>query len=115
MTYQALRDFCLSLPLATADFPFDAVTEVFRLQGKIFALCATDQTSPVKVNLKCDPDLALDLRRTYPEVVPGWHMDHRHWNTVTIDGHVPDDKLQWLIQHSYDCVAAGRPKKPRAG
>jgi predicted DNA-binding protein (MmcQ/YjbR family) len=114
MTHAELRDALLSLPQSTSDFPFDERTEVFRIQGKIFALSARGQAGPVKVNLKCDPDLAVDLRASYPEVVPGWHMNHRHWNTVTVDGAIPDDKLLWMIRHSYDCVVAGLPKKRAA-
>jgi len=115
MTHKELRDYCLSLPLSTSDFPFDEFTEVFRIHHKIFALAANNQSSPVKVNLKCDPELAADLRRSYPEVVPGWHMNHRHWNTVTVDAGLPDAKIEWLIQHSYDCVLAGLPKRQKLG
>ena len=113
MTHQVLRELCLSLPLATADFPFDEFTEVFRVKGKIFALTANNQFSTIKVNLKCDPELAADLRKTYPEIVPGWHMNHRHWNTVTINGELPDERIEWLVRHSYDCVLAGLPKRAR--
>lgn len=114
MTHTELRDFCLSLPLSTCDFPFDDFTEVFRVRNKIFALAANNQIGAIKVNLKCDPELAVDLRRSSPEVVPGWHMNHRHWNTVTINSELPYDKIKWLIQHSYDCVIASMPKKHKS-
>lgn len=114
MNLAALRELLLSLPQSTRDFPFDERTEVFRVRGKIFALAADDQTGPVKVNLKCDPDLAADLRLAHPEIVPGWHMNHRHWNTVTVDGGLPDDKVEWLVRHSYDCVLAALGPKRRA-
>ncbi|MFA6508166.1 MAG: MmcQ/YjbR family DNA-binding protein [Treponemataceae bacterium] len=113
MNYKELRYFCLSLPNTTSDFPFDEVTEVFRIHGKIFALCTENQPLSLKINLKCDPDLAADLRKTYTDVVPGWHMNHQHWNTVTVNGTIPDEKLRWMIQHSYECVQAGMPKKLR--
>jgi predicted DNA-binding protein (MmcQ/YjbR family) len=110
MTAARLRKLCLSLPSATSDFPFDEVTEAFRVGGKIFALHFGAQKRPVEVNLKCDPGLAADLRSAYPDIKPGWHMNHRHWNTVRLDGDVPDAKLAWLVRHSYDCVAAGLPR-----
>ena len=115
MTLTSFREYCLDLPDAYSDFPFDEVTEVFRIGGKMFSLAATGQNSVIKVNLKCDPDLAADLRAAYSEVVPGWHMNHRHWNTVTIDGSIPDEKVRWMIRHSYDCVLAGLPKGRKKG
>ena len=104
MTPKALHDFCLSLPSATSDFPFDEVTQAFRIKGKMFALVHDRFKIGISVNLKCDPDLAADLRTTYSEVKPGWHMNHHHWNTVQIDGNLPDEKLIWMIRHSYECV-----------
>jgi predicted DNA-binding protein (MmcQ/YjbR family) len=116
MTGARLRKLCLSLPSATSDFPFDEVTEAFRVRGKIFALYFGAQKRPVEVNLKCDPDLAADLRAAYPDIRPGWHMNHQHWNTVRLDGEVPEAKLEWLVRHSYECVVAGLPRsaKPKA-
>ena len=75
MTKGKLRKICLSLPGATSDFPFDDYTEAFRVRGKIFALHFGSQPKPVEVNLKCDPDLAADLRGSYPDIRPGWHMN----------------------------------------
>lgn len=116
MTGKRLRELCLSLPGATSDFPFDEETEAFRVGGKIFALFFGGQRRPVEANLKCDPDLAADLREAYPaEILPGWHMSHRHWNTVVFDGSIPAAKLEWLIRHSYELVAAGLPKARRPG
>jgi predicted DNA-binding protein (MmcQ/YjbR family) len=107
---------CLSLPAASSDFPFDEVTEVFRVRGRIFALCATDQPGPPSANLKCDPDLAADLRLAWPGVVvPGWHMNHRHWNTLRLEGGIPDAKIEWMIRHSWERVVAGLPRKEREG
>lgn len=109
-----MRRLCLSLPGATSDFPFDEATEAFRVRGRIFALHFGGQPRPIEVNLKCDPGLAADLRAAYAGIRPGWHMSHEHWNTVVFDGDVPDDKLEWLIRHSYERVLAGLPKAERA-
>jgi len=114
MNRAAFGKICLSLPRATSDFPFDEETEVFRLGGKMFALCARSQTNPVTANLKCDPDLASDLRAAWPgEVLPGWHQNHRHWNTVRLDGSLPDAKLEWMIRHSWELVRDGLPRALR--
>ena len=96
-----MRKICLSLPWATSDFPFDEATEAFRVHGRIFALHFGGQARPIEVNLKCDPDLAADLRAAYPDIAPGWHMNHQHWNTVKIDGELAehartDDDLRTL-------------------
>ena len=108
-----MRRICLSLPEATSDFPFDDATEAFRIRGRIFALHFGAQARPVEVNLKCDPGLAADLRAAYPDIRPGWHMNHEHWNTVVFDGAVPDAKLEWLVRHSYERVVAGLPRAAR--
>jgi predicted DNA-binding protein (MmcQ/YjbR family) len=108
-----MRKICLSLPEATNDFPFDEATEAFRVHGKIFALYFGAQARPIEVNLKCDPDLAADLRAAYPDIKAGWHMNHRHWNTVTFDASVPDAQLEWLIRHSYERVVDGLPRSAR--
>jgi len=113
MTKARMRTICLSLPEATSDFPFDDCTEAFRIRGKIFALHFGSQAKPIEVNLKCDPDLAADLRSAYPDIRPGWHMNHRHWNTVVFDGSIPNGKLEWLIRHSWECVVAGLPLTAR--
>jgi predicted DNA-binding protein (MmcQ/YjbR family) len=113
VTRAKLRKICLALPEATSDFPFDELTEAFRVHGRIFALHFGAQRRPIEVNLKCDPELATDLRATYPDIAPGWHMNHRHWNTVRIDGELPDEKIEWLIGHSYDCVVAALPRGAR--
>jgi predicted DNA-binding protein (MmcQ/YjbR family) len=113
MTRARMRKICLSLPGATVDCPFDDVTEAFRVRGKIFALHFAAQARPIEVNLKCDPGLAADLRDVYPDIKPGWHMSHRHWNTVAFDGEVPDAKLEWLIRHSYELVLSGLSRAAR--
>jgi predicted DNA-binding protein (MmcQ/YjbR family) len=103
------REFCLSKACATESTPFGPDVLVFKVSGKMFALAALDEV-PSTVNLKCDPDLALDLRDRYEQVTPGYHMNKKHWNTVEIKGGVPDAELRKMIDHSYDLVARSLPK-----
>lgn len=117
MTYEQVREYILSRPHATSDFPFDDEAEVFRVEGKIFALMGIN-TRPARVNLKCQPELAADLRQSLPQVVPGYHMNKRHWNTVFFEGDetrsaLPDDKVVWLIDHSWEQVVGGLSKTQR--
>ncbi|MEU0603036.1 MmcQ/YjbR family DNA-binding protein [Streptomyces sp. NPDC006393] len=113
MTPQRLRALCLSFNAAVEDFPFNPETSVFKVQGKLFALSALDAT-PLTVNLKCDPEDAIRLRGEYPGlIVPGWHMNKRHWNTVTVDGGLPDRLVRELVEDSYDLVVAGLPRAER--
>ncbi|MFH8517926.1 MmcQ/YjbR family DNA-binding protein [Streptomyces gelaticus] len=111
MTPQQLRAFCLEFNASAEEFPFGPETSVFKVLGKMFALSALD-ARPLTVNLKCDPDEAVQLREKYDAVVPGWHMNKRHWNTVTVSG-VSDRVLRELIEDSYDLVVAGLPKADR--
>jgi len=112
MDLAQFREYCLSKPRATEDTPFGPDVLVFKVGGKMFALAALDDV-PTTVNLKCDPDLALDLRDRYDEVRPGYHMNKKHWNTVEIQGAIPYVELRKMIDHSYDLVAKSLPK-PRA-
>ncbi|MGP4050804.1 MmcQ/YjbR family DNA-binding protein [Streptomyces sp. 2A115] len=113
MTPEEMRTFCLSFNAAVEDFPFSPETSVFKVLGKLFALTALD-AAPLKVNLKCDPDDAVRLRKDHPGlIVPGWHMNKRHWNTVTVDGDLPDSLVRELIEDSYDLVVAGLPRAER--
>ncbi|MGW0863095.1 MmcQ/YjbR family DNA-binding protein [Streptomyces sp. NPDC002611] len=113
MTPQELRAFCLSFNAAVEDFPFSPEISVFKVQGKLFALSHLD-VRPLKVNLKCDPDDAIRLRREHEGlIVPGWHMNKRHWNTVTADGGLPDQLVRELVEDSYDLVVAGLPRAER--
>ncbi|MGW0559722.1 MmcQ/YjbR family DNA-binding protein [Streptomyces sp. NPDC003016] len=112
MTPQELRAFCLDFAGAAEEFPFGPETSVFKVLGKLFALSALD-AEPLTVNLKCDPEIALRLRAEHEEIVPGWHMNKRHWNTVTVDGQLPDRMVRELIEDSYDLVVAGLPKAER--
>ncbi|GAA2257856.1 DNA-binding protein [Streptomyces ruber] len=113
MTPQELRALCLSFDAAVEDFPFDPEISVFKVLGKLFALTDLD-ARPLKVNLKCDPDDAVRLRAEHPGlIVPGWHMNKRHWNTVTADGGLPDRLVRELVEDSYDLVVAGLPRAQR--
>lgn len=112
MMLSALREHLLSLPGATEDTPFGPEYLVYRIAGKMFALVRW-QTEPMQVNLKCNPDLALLLREIHPEVTPGWHMNKQHWNTVTLTASLATDLWQGWIQHSYEQVCAGLPKRQR--
>ncbi|MEU0665527.1 MmcQ/YjbR family DNA-binding protein [Streptomyces lavendulocolor] len=111
MTPDRLRAFCLGFNDAVEDFPFGPETSVFKVAGKMFALSALD-ARPLTVNLKCDPEIALRLRAQYPAIVPGWHMNKRHWNTVTVS-ELPDRLVRELVEDSYDLVVAGLPKATR--
>src|SRR2546421_4713396 len=106
------REYCLSKPGAVEETPFGPDTLVFKVGGKIFALAALDEV-PTTVNLKCEPDLALDLRDRYQQVTPGYHMNKKHWNTVEIESGIPITELRKMIDHSYELVASGL-RKPRA-
>ncbi|MGI5449680.1 MmcQ/YjbR family DNA-binding protein [Streptomyces sp. CA-243310] len=111
MTPEQLRAFCLDFNEAVEEFPFTPETSVFKVLGKVFALSALG-ASPLKINLKCDPDLAVRLRADHEAIVPGWHMNKRHWNTVTVGG-LPDAMVRELVEDSYDLVVAGLPKVER--
>ncbi|MFE0100146.1 MmcQ/YjbR family DNA-binding protein [Streptomyces sp. NPDC059009] len=112
MTPDELRAFCLSFNDVVEDFPFTPETSVFKVAGKLFALTRLDG-SPLTVNLKCEPDIAVQLRQAHPEIVPGYHMNKRHWNTVTVDGELPDAMVRELVEDSYDLVVAGLPRAVR--
>lgn len=94
------------------DFPFDLDTIVLKVGGKIFLL-ADVNADPPRINLKCDPELAEELRREYPSVTPGYHMNKTHWNTVLVDGSIRDEAIYWMIDHSYDLVYKGLPRRVR--
>jgi predicted DNA-binding protein (MmcQ/YjbR family) len=109
MDLAEFREYCLSKPSTTEDTPFGPDVLVFKVRGKMFALAALEAV-PTTVNLKCDPDLALDLRDRYDQVRPGYHMNKKHWNTVEIESGIPDSDLRKMIDHSYDLVIKGLPK-----
>ena len=112
MDVETFHAVCLGKKGVEAGFPFDETTLVFKVMGKIFALTGLDE-SKFTVNLKCDPERALELRERYPEIQPGYHMSKKHWNTVDFEGSLPDKLLLELIDHSYELVVAGLPLKLR--
>jgi predicted DNA-binding protein (MmcQ/YjbR family) len=112
MNIEEYRDYCLSLPGVTEEFPFDANTLVFKVMGKMFALTDVDEFK--SINLKADPLYSIDLRERYSGINPGYHMNKMHWNTVDTDASVEDELMYRLIKDSYDLVAAGLSKKLKA-
>src|ERR1700736_939526 len=112
MDLEKFREYCLSKRAATEDTPFGEDTLVFKVGGKMFALASLDEV-PARVNLKCDPDLALELRDRYEEVQPGYHMSKKHWNTVVLDGVIPERETRKMIDHSYELVVQSLPKAKR--
>ena len=110
MNIEAFRDFCLNFKEVTEEFPFDNNTLVFKVMGKMFALCDVDEFE--SINLKCDPRRALELRERYAGIViPGYHMNKKHWNTVVMDNNLPDELIEGWITDSYNLVVAKLPKK----
>ena len=105
---------CAGLPGAVEDYPFGGGVAVFKVGGRMFALVSLEGT-PGSVNLKCRPDLAIDLRARHSSVRPGYHQNKRHWNTVDLDGSIEDGELRWMIDHSYELVVSSLPRAVRAG
>ena len=112
MNIEELREYCLSLPQATEDMPFDDETLVFKVGGRMF--CFASLTVDLKMNLKCDPDEAIEIRETFPAVTPGFHMNKKYWNTVLIDGSISDSMLKVWILQSYKLVVAKLTKAERS-
>lgn len=112
MNIEQFREYCLAKKGATEDFPFDEVTMCLKVCGKIFAITGLDNER-FSVNLKCDPDFALELREHHPEVQPGWHMSKKHWNTVDFEGMLDERLLRQLIDHSYQQVLLTLKKTER--
>ena len=102
MNIETLREYCISKKDVTEGFPFDEETLVFKAGGKIFVLVSLD--GDLSINLKCDPSLAIELRERFPSVTAGYHMNKKHWNTVLIDGSLPDKEIFSWIDHSYELV-----------
>jgi predicted DNA-binding protein (MmcQ/YjbR family) len=110
MDIEQLRDYCLSKSGAEETLPFGPDTLVFKIAGKAFLLC-TLNTGELSFNVKCDPDLASELREQYTCVQPGYHMNKKHWNTIKVDGSISSKQLKDWIDHSYELVLNGLPKK----
>ncbi|MGH2970367.1 MAG: MmcQ/YjbR family DNA-binding protein [Solirubrobacteraceae bacterium] len=109
----ALRRLCLSFPGAVEEFPFGPETSVFKVAGKLFALGPLG-ANELRISLKCEPDLAVRLRATYPAIIPGYHLNKRHWNTVSLDGSLPASFVRDLVEDSYDLVVSALPKRVQA-
>jgi predicted DNA-binding protein (MmcQ/YjbR family) len=112
MTPEELRDHCLSFLGAEEAFPFGPENSVFKVAGKIFALSGLGE-NPLRVSLKCEPPLAELLRDAHAAVIPGYHLNKRHWNTVIIDGSLPDKMIGDMVEDSYDLVVSKLPPKRR--
>jgi len=112
MHIEAFRAYCLAKKGVEETFPFGETTLVFKVMGKIFALTGLDEEE-FRVNLKCDPARAIELREQYADIRPGWHMNKKHWNTVIFEGTLEDAFLQELIDHSYNLVVKSLRKKDR--
>lgn len=113
MNVEELREYCLSFPLTSESFPFDETTLVIKVAGKMFILFDIEE-KPLSANLKCNPDLAVELREAHSFVRPGWHMNKRLWNTVDMEGEAPEHLLREWITHSYEEVVRGMTKKLQA-
>ena len=114
MHIEAFVDYCLAKPGVEETTPFGPDTLVMKVMGKMFAATGLD-AEEFRVNLKCEPQRALELREQYPEIIPGWHMSKVHWNTVYLDSDVPDPLIRDLIDHSYDLIVESLPQEKRPG
>lgn len=111
MNIEDIRTYCLTKKCVTEDFPFDEDTLVFKVFGKMFLLSSL--TGKLSVNLKCDPEKAVERREIYSFVRPGYHMNKKHWNTILIDGSVPDRLIEEWIDESYDLVLSKLTKREK--
>lgn len=111
MNVEELREYCISKKGVSEGFPFDEVTLVFKVGGKMFAL--TNLDGEPSVNLKCDPERAIELREQFSSIIPGYHMNKVHWNTIFMDGAISDKLLKELVDHSYLLILDSLPKAKR--
>lgn len=109
MNIEELREYCLSLKGVTESFPFNESTLVFKVAGKMF--CLTSLEGDFSINIKNDPEKNIELREQYPAIIPGYHMNKKHWNTVGIDGSLKENMIKNLIDESYDLIVMSLPKK----
>jgi predicted DNA-binding protein (MmcQ/YjbR family) len=112
MKVDKIAAFLLDFPETTEEQPFGPDVDVYKVAGKMFAILAPDDTPPA-LSLKCEPLLALELREEFEAVTPGYHLNKSHWNTVILDGSVPDGEIRAMITHSFEQVVAGMPKTVR--
>src|SRR5215212_15451 len=113
MNARELRDWCLQHEGAIEDFPFTAEHSVFKVRGKMFAISALGR-EPLEVSVKCEPELAVELRNSYAAIRPGYHLNKRHWNTITLDGSLPDELVRDMVEDSYDLVVSALPKRAQS-
>lgn len=104
MNHKDVEEYVLSMPNAVLEYPFGEEVAVYKVNGKMFALIP-EGSSPVRISLKCDPQLAEALRAKYESVMPGYHLNKKHWNTIVLSGQLPWEDIQGFIRHSYDLVA----------
>ena len=109
MNKEKVRTYCLSLPLVREDYPFGPDVQVFKIKSKLFALM-TNRKGVERVNLKCDPEEAIILREIFEDVIPGYHMNKMHWNTIILSGSIPDGEIKRMIDRSY-CLVVKKLKK----
>lgn len=112
MNVETISQYCLSKKGAVEDFPFDEETLVFKVGGKMFALIPLEKI-PLQINLKCDPEKAMELREQFEDVQPGWHMSKKYWNTIILEGNIRWGDLKDWIDHSYDEVVRELKKSER--
>ena len=112
MNIEEIREYCIAKPAVTEGFPFNESTLVFKVMNKMFALTGLDGEPPY-VNLKCDPERAIELREQYEAIQPGYHMNKAQWNSVYFTGSISRDLILELIDHSYELVVQGLKKKDR--
>jgi len=111
MNIEDIRNYCLSKKGVTENFPFDEVTLVFKVMNKMFLL--TNLDGELSINIKCNPEFAIELREKYPAVKPGYHMNKKHWNTVEMDNSIPDKLIKEWIDDSYKLIVESLPKKSK--
>lgn len=109
MDIELIRNFCLELKAVVEDYTFDEETLIFKVMGKIFLLASLEKI-PLQLNLKCDPEKAVELREQYDCIQPGYHMNKSHWNTIVLDGSLSREFIEELITHSYNLVVGGLKK-----
>jgi len=109
MDHKTVEDYLLSMPNTRLDYPFGKEAAVYKVGDKMFALIA-EGSDPVRISLKCDPQLAEVLREKYESVMPGYHLNKKHWNTIVLSGQLPWEEIQGLIRHSYQLVTKANNK-----
>ncbi|MGI6478605.1 MAG: MmcQ/YjbR family DNA-binding protein [Salinivirgaceae bacterium] len=113
LNVETIREYCIQKPFTTEEFPFDDVTLIFKVGGKMFAMIPLDEPRLV-ISLKCSPERSVELREKYDSIQPAYHMNKRHWNMIFIDGSVPKKLIVELIDHSYDLVFNKLPRKKQS-